>query len=569
MADVPSVKTTLSLTLRGMRLIARQIPRLFPLITAHAAVTALTPYITLWLFAQVFDRVLDGADASAVWIWTAVAVTAEMVFVLLGGILKRRKEMRWEWVYRRTDRLLMDALLALDPAAAADPETAQLLLKAKENMQALGAGLVRIPALYQSFVGGVFGLLGAAVCAWSLVAACAFSPLWVLLAAVLWCAMIGGAFGATVAAQRKRAAVTADVVANDRAYEALLAAATSSQSTTKRASLVGQMYAAEQPYFSKNGIKRRLAYGSVGVCEALAASLTALWWGVATAFAVLKAVGGAFGFGAAVWYIGAAVRATDDAVALLQSVQQARANVPCLETVFQFLDIPCTMYVGSLTTEKRGDSDYEITFDRVSFRYPGQTAWALYDVSFTLRGGQTLAVIGEEGSGKTTLAMLLCRLYDPTEGVIYLNGIDIRKYRPEDYRALVAAAFCDSPLFAEPLGAVVACAKDFDAARVSVCLAQRGFCESVSLYEPLTPTVSQRHAILAARALYKDCPFLVLDETPIRVNAPHRAVVYTARTPRDCPACDSVLVLSDGAVAAYGSYASIIADRVGEHDASR
>ena len=560
-----SFKITLALTLRGIRLISRHIPRLFPLITCHAVVTALTPYITLWLFAQVFDRLLGGADASAVWGWTAAAVTAQTLLALLGGILKRRKEMQWEWLYRRTDRLLMDALLAMDPAAAADPETAQLLAKAKENMSALGAGLVRIPDMVQRFIGGAVGLMGAAVCAWSLFVTTDVSPLWMLLAAALWCAVVGGSAHAAAAAQRKRDIETPAVVESDRTYEELLAAATAGADD----SIIKRMQTVEQSYFSKHGIKRRSACGSVGFYEAFAVSLSALWWGIVAAFAVIKAVGGAFGFGAAAWYIGAAVRATDDAAAVLNSVQQARVNAPCLETVFRFLDIPGAMYVGSLTTEKRADGDFELTFDRVSFRYPGQTAWALYDVSFTLRGGQTLAVVGKEGSGKTTLAKLLCRLYDPTEGAIYLNGIDIRKYRPEDYRALVAAAFGDAPLFTEPLGAVVACAKDFDAARVNACLAQSGFRENVSLCEPLTPTASQRHAILTARALYKACPFLVFDEVAVAVDASQRAVVYTASDPRRLPACDNVLVLCDGAVAQHGTQDLLVADEAGEYVALR
>ncbi len=166
---------------------------------------------------------------------------------------------------------------------------------------------------------------------------------------------------------------------------------------------------------------------------------------------------------------------------------------------FKFLDIPNPMYQGSLTTEKRSDRKYEVEFRDVSFRYPDTEQWALRhinlkfqigkrlavvgmngsgkttfikllefrDVSFrypdteqwALRHinlkfqiGKRLAVVGMNGSGKTTFIKLLCRLYDPTEGQIFLNGIDIRKYKYDDYINIFSVVFQDFQLLSLPLG---------------------------------------------------------------------------------------------------------------------
>ena len=96
-------------------------------------------------------------------------------------------------------------------------------------------------------------------------------------------------------------------------------------------------------------------------------------------------------------------------------------------------DTPPVKYQGTLPVEKRDDNDYTIAFQNVSFRYPGAEDWALKDFSIRLRVGERLAVVGLNGSGKTTFIKLLCRLYDPQEGVITLNGIDIKKYDYEEY----------------------------------------------------------------------------------------------------------------------------------------
>jgi ATP-binding cassette subfamily B protein len=85
----------------------------------------------------------------------------------------------------------------------------------------------------------------------------------------------------------------------------------------------------------------------------------------------------------------------------------------------------------------------EVRFEHVSFGYPGTGVEALRDVSFTIPAGQTIAVVGRNGAGKTTLIKLLCRLYDPTEGRILLDGVDIRELDPDELRRVIGAMFQD------------------------------------------------------------------------------------------------------------------------------
>ena len=188
------------------------------------------------------------------------------------------------------------------------------------------------------------------------------------------------------------------------------------------------------------------------------------------------------------------------------------------------------MYQGSLTTEKRADRNYQVEFRDVSFRYPGSDRWALRHVDLKFRIGSRLAVVGPNGSGKTTFIKLLCRLYDPTEGEILLNGIDIRKYRYQDYIGIFSVVFQDFRLLALPLGENVAGAAEYDRGRAARCLADAGFETRLdampkgldtSLYKDLDKegvnvSGGEAQKIAIARALYKDAPFIVLDEPPPR-----------------------------------------------------
>src|SRR5467141_2230428 len=85
----------------------------------------------------------------------------------------------------------------------------------------------------------------------------------------------------------------------------------------------------------------------------------------------------------------------------------------------------------------------EITFDHVSFAYPGAAENALTDLSFTVSPGETIAIVGRNGAGKTTLFKLICRLYDPSEGRILIDGIDVREFEPDELRRQIGAMFQD------------------------------------------------------------------------------------------------------------------------------
>jgi ATP-binding cassette subfamily B protein len=85
----------------------------------------------------------------------------------------------------------------------------------------------------------------------------------------------------------------------------------------------------------------------------------------------------------------------------------------------------------------------EISFDNVTFAYPGADKAALTNLSFTIKAGETLAVVGRNGAGKTTLFKLICRLYDPVEGRILIDGIDIRDFEPRQLREQIGGMFQD------------------------------------------------------------------------------------------------------------------------------
>ena len=133
---------------------------------------------------------------------------------------------------------------------------------------------------------------------------------------------------------------------------------------------------------------------------------------------------------------------------------------------------------------------------------------------------------GRTEAGKTTFIKLLCRLYDPTEGSILLNGIDIKKYDYNEYVGIFSVVFQDFRLFSFPLGQNVAAGVDYDRGRVEACLKEAGFGgrlrdmpdgAETCLYKDFDEkgveiSGGEAQKIALARALYKDVPFVILDE---------------------------------------------------------
>src|SRR6266566_4457945 len=114
-----------------------------------------------------------------------------------------------------------------------------------------------------------------------------------------------------------------------------------------------------------------------------------------------------------------------------------------LNNLFELMETKTSMPAATAPVKVPQPMRGEIRFDNVTFAYPGAESTALSNLSFTVKPGETLAIVGRNGAGKTTLFKLICRLYDPNEGRILIDGIDIRDFDPNELRAQIGAMFQD------------------------------------------------------------------------------------------------------------------------------
>ncbi|MCM1297433.1 MAG: ABC transporter ATP-binding protein/permease, partial [Muribaculaceae bacterium] len=445
-----SFRTAMSYSWRGLTLWWKAAPQLILSGAAQRAAAALAPYLPLYFTARLVNAIAGDGDAGEVWrMLAALLVSTAVAGAVQAAVRCWEDTMRNSCQWPTWDRLFFEKLLSMDFCDVDDPRTQVLLTQIRQERNWNAWGLDRVCWNTADLAGAVFRILGAAALSVSLftMPVPQGSPLtWLnhpLCMAGMAALMVIFVLGASALANKSNSYwAKHDGTAGNRIFGffGFIAMSERQRGTDIR------VY--EQDQFIEKKCKRELvggggfgvnsgisrtAWGPMGVCRGASAAVSQAFTGVIYLFAGLKALGGAFGVGSITQYVGALAGLAQGITSLLETIGDLRANAEFLKRTYELLDTPNNMYQGSLTTEKRSDRKYEIEFKDVSFKYPGTETWALRHVSMKFRVGERLAVVGENGSGKTTFIKLLCRLYDPTEGEILLNGIDIRKYRYDNY----------------------------------------------------------------------------------------------------------------------------------------
>ena len=231
--------------------------------------------------------------------------------------------------------------------------------------------------------------------------------------------------------------------------------------------------------------------------------------------------------------------------------------------------------------DPKASPDEFIAFDHVTFSYLGQTP-NIQDLSFTLKKGETLGIIGSTGSGKSTVVNLLMRLYDVTGGQVRIGGVDVKKIPPEKLHRMFGVVFQSDVLFADTIRENIAFGRTMDEADIEAAAAEAqakefilerdGSYESMLTIRGSNLSGGQRQRLLIARALAGQPPVLILDDsssaldyktdaslrTAIRENLSGTTSVIVAQRVSSVMQADHILVLEAGKEAGYGTHEELM-----------
>ncbi len=593
---------------RGVKLMNEILPNFLLYQVLYAIAETFSPYFGLYMSAQMVNELAGDCDYKRLLRLAGITVIGGLLISLVIKLLQSKRQICEELRWHKHEAFMMDRQNEFQYEHLENPDVLFRRAEIFAGMNATGAGLAdlmwQILHLFRSILGIVFSA-SLTVSMFTMTAQGEYAGVFGFINSPVSAVVILALIMMTAICSIKISAVR--TTGQRKALDKLV-------KTNMRYSAFARLWGVDMVVFDLNRIvldeirKNQLCPEWVEELETvtikynfrsilLNAALN-LW---VFLFIAAKTFIGVCGIGSFILYQGTTKRFIEAVAGVVAGIGRLRQNNPYLVSLYEYLDLPNDMYKGTLAVEKRDDIDYEIEFRDVSFRYPRTDAWALRHVSMKFKIGDKLAIVGENGSGKTTFIKLLCRLYDPTEGKILLNGIDITRYRYDEYMALFSVVFQDYMLLDMPLGENVAISDTYDETKVRDCLIRAGLGDklesldndpAVKEKDALKRAIGQRYdsegidfsggekqKIALARALYKDAPFVVLDEPTAALDPIAEAAVYEnfnvlvenktsvfiSHRLSSCRFCDSIAVFDHGRLIQKGSHDVLVADAGGKY----
>lgn len=308
-------------------------------------------------------------------------------------------------------------------------------------------------------------------------------------------------------------------------------------------------------------------------------------------FIGVKGLYGLFGIGSLVLYCGSFMQIINGIMKMAATFGKTEEMVPLVNYYFDIMNTKDDMTYGSKVLDLT--DKFEIEFKNVSFRYPGAENDSLKNVNLTIHNGEHLAVVGRNGSGKTTFIKLMCRLYDVTEGEILINGENIKEYTAESLMSLYSVVFQDFKIFSTTLAQNISAGSDYNSEKLFDALDKSNIKERVQkmeneentyLYKDLDKagveiSGGEAQKLALARALYKDSPIVILDEPtaaldPVAENeiynrfnsfVNHKTAIYISHRLSSCIFCSRIAVFDKAELVQNGTHEELLENKEGKY----
>lgn len=318
--------------------------------------------------------------------------------------------------------------------------------------------------------------------------------------------------------------------------------------------------------------------------DAVTALLNLVREAVAYAYLIYLVTKGTLTVSEFVFYFGIITGFSNWVVNLVYSYSQIERCCSECQAYRNYIETQDSSQRGSEFTDDTIDT---VTFDNVSFRYPSAEKDTLKNINLTFKKGENIAIVGENGAGKTTFVKLLCGLYAPTDGKITVNSKDTALISKESYFNLFSAIFQDYYFLPMSIAQNISAEIEYDKEKLYCAFEKAGILEKINTLENKENTLmdkevyknavdfsgGEKQKLLLAKAIYKNAPVLILDEPtaaldPIAENELY--LKYNALTKdklsffishrlSSTRFCDRILFVSDGQIAEQGTHDELMA----------
>ena len=584
-----------SITLRALRQYHSYNPRYLPLSFLQIAFREISPYFNLWMSAEIVTALCEGREKRELYLLVAVTLFGNLFVQILQAILGRSAEGALEVLRDKEAAQFYLKTLSLDYDKMEDPDIRHLRRKIRENSNINNYGVENMRYTVLDVMSGGVNLVFSLILFVEMVSLMTalpfhFTSLLLFVAMIVLCVLT---IALDFRSNRKSSAnwnKIGDLMLKENKLGQGYQTDGMDNRIYRQQHIINRLYEKSHKEHLRGFSEASQKDFFLTVPVSLVSDLSEV---CAYLIVCLYCTMGVFPVGSVIKYVGYLSRIISNIENIFFCMGRFRGNERFLKTYLEYFDIKNDMYQGSLAVEKRSDKRFDIQFKNVSFQYAGSDAYAVKNINLNLKVGERLAVVGMNGSGKTTFIKLLCRLYDPTEGEILMNDFNIRKYDYRQYLDIFSVVFQDYHLLAMPLGNNVASSDVWDTEKAEQLLWEVGFGERYmempkKLETPLYKNFDEdgvnisggeAQKIALARALYRDAPFIILDEPTAALDpiaeaeiyskfdgiVGDKTAIYISHRLSSCRFCDKIAVFDKGEIVQLGTHEELLADEKGKY----
>lgn len=597
-----SIKKELSLIFRAISIIKEMMPHYFTYMISHAIVSGISPYVSLYFSGKIVDEIVEKSPVEHIIQLVIILVLSTFLFEMLNQFLWGRIRVNqlifdsWEELYLNKKGFSLDYKQIEDPKVRALRQKIidmrelgglkQLILQLMFVFNNVVSIIVAIIMLLRLFCASTesFSWVGKFVNSW----AGTFSIMIVLVISSILIVNITKT-GSKSMRQKSKNISTIQKTSHYYIDEYLddVKVGKDIRIYKQQDLILSSLFLMINKYSTVVSKFRNEQWSMIGKRDVI----TYVVKGVGYIYIGLKALTGAIGAGSIVEFSGVISILINSLGGITSRITEIFLNNKYLENFFEYIDLCSEMKKETQDLGRITKTDF--AFKNVSFKYSDSEKLALNNISLEFKSGEKIAVVGLNGSGKTTFIKLLCRLYDPDEGIITFNGKNVRELDYLKYQTLFSVVFQDFRLFSFSIANNVAASENYDEDKVWDSLQKANILERVkqtkkgietNIYKDFNSkgieiSGGEAQKIAIARALYRDAPIMIFDEPTSALDpvaeseiyeminsvVTDKLIIYISHRLSSCKFCDRIIVFDDGIVVQQGSHEELIKNKEGEY----
>lgn len=587
--------------LKAFREAARFEPWLLPLTVLLAVAIGVKPFVNIYFSARIVAELSGAGDTKTLTTLVAVCLGLNLLLLLITEWLSPTFYMLRGRMYQKERLAVENKLFTIDYAKLENSDFQELVHLHSESMEKIFSSFVQLCWMLRDFISGLTTI----VCAFAILlplfriglmktgegfihSPAFFVALFAAIAVSVVVILLLSSHTSKVWFQSQERYGKLNRLF--RCYRDILANYNSGKEVRlyKEQALI-EKEATEELLTKGETILRETSQKSAAASSYIAIIGALIGFGVYV-FIGVKGLLGLFDMEALIRYTGAFMQIITGVTSIAVTFGKNAELVPNLEYYFKIIDTMPEMEYGNQEVDL---ANVDIEFRDVYFRYPGASTDTLKDVNLHIRAGERLAVVGRNGSGKTTFIKLLCRLYDADRGEILVNGVNIKSLSRECCRDLFSVVFQDFKLFSLSVTDNLTAGEAADPVKLRQSLYEADVLERVERMTKKTETTlykdidkdgvevsgGEAQKLALARALYKDAPVVVLDEPTAALDpvAEHKiyqqfnafvegkTAIYISHRLSSCRFCDTIAVFRKGELVGVGTHDQLLAEADGEY----